>query len=124
LIDCLNKIKNDLFGPLLFPYWNNVAICGGYVLDLIYNTSTSSDIDMYIYGVKTQTLVNTIADYIVKAIDGTTIHETKGVLTLKAKNGKTVQIINTSNKNSISEIINTFDLSNICKNNIHDKCSV
>jgi hypothetical protein len=114
MIDCLNKIKNDLFDPLTFQHWNNVAICGGYVLDLLYNTTSSSDIDIYIYNTKSQTLVNTIADKITSLIKGDILYETKGVLTLRGSNGKHVQIINTSNRNTLSDILTNFDLS-ICR---------
>lgn len=114
MIDCLNKIKKDLFDPLTFQYWNNVAICGGYVLDLLYNTTSSSDIDIYIYNTKSQTLVNTIADTITSLIKGEVIYETKGVLTLRGANGKHVQIINTSNRNQLNDILSNFDLS-ICR---------
>src|SRR5947207_15798665 len=72
MVECLNKIKNDLFDPLTFKYWENVAICGGYALDLLYGINTSSDIDVYIYGVKSQGLVDTIAETITKAINGST----------------------------------------------------
>ena len=114
MIKCLNKIKNELFDPLTFKYWNNVVICGGYVLDLLYNIEKSSDVDLYIYKVKDQSTIDEIANYIIRLTKGKVIHESKGVMTIRTKNNKSVQIINTGNKQSISDILNKFDI-NICK---------
>ena len=46
MIVVLKRIRQDLFDPMLFEHWNNVAIRGGYVLDLLYYTTVSLDIDI------------------------------------------------------------------------------
>lgn len=111
MIKILNKIKCDLFDPMAFPYWNCVAICGGFIIDCLYNIDYSSDIDLYIYNVRQQSKIDTIASTITQLINGTIVCETKGVMTLKgSKSNKKVQIINTTNKSSIQEILDTFDI--------------
>jgi hypothetical protein len=114
MIKCLNKIKIDLFDPLTFKYWKHVIIAGGYVLDLLYDIKKSSDIDFYIYNVKEQLMIDEIANYIIRLLNGKMIHETKGVMTIKTKNGKSVQIINAGNRQNIADVLNKFDI-DICK---------
>lgn len=114
MLGIAKRVKTDLFDPTQFNYWANVAICGGYVLDLIFGTEYSSDIDMYIYNVKSQEKVDAIAQSITKLVGGKTTFESKSVLTLTAKNGNKVQIINTSQHPSIESIITRFDI-NPCK---------
>lgn len=114
MISIYRRIKKDLFDPLKFEYWGNVAICGGYATDLFYMTNNSSDIDIYIFGIKNQNKIDEIVKNIIKLVSGEITFETKAVMTLKTKSRKSVQIINTSNLHSIKNILASFDI-NICK---------
>lgn len=114
MISIIKKINVELFDPINFKYWNNVVISGGYVVDLLFETNNSSDIDVYIYNLKSQSMIDTIASTITRLVSGVIVCETKGVMTIRTKTGKKMQIINTGNKKTVSEILDNFDL-NMCK---------
>ena len=109
----IGRVATDLFLPSQFKFWDNVAIAGGYVIDLLFNSTTSSDIDLFVYNTNTDQ-VKKIAEVIISLLKRPSmICETKAVRTVKA-NGKTIQIINGSSFSDLNEVLDSFDL-NCCK---------
>lgn len=109
LLNVIQKVSAELFPVLEYKYWDNTVICGGYALDLLYGTNHSTDIDIYIYNTKDKNhLTKKISQEIIKMSHGNIVYETAAVITFTTK-GKQVQIINSSSKKSIDEIVETFD---------------
>jgi hypothetical protein len=114
MIRVLKKITNNLFDPMQFNHWDNVCIAGGYVVDLLFDLDVSSDVDLYIYGTKKQSTIDQIAKNVIDLTGGKIVCETKGVMTLRTKKGRSVQVINATHRNSIEEILEGFDIE-VCK---------
>jgi hypothetical protein len=113
MLRVLNRVSTELFDVFKFNHWNNVIISGGYALDLLLETNTGDDIDMFIYNANKE-LISSIYQQIVSLTGGKVLYETGAVVTLTSNKGKKVQIINASGKKTPEEVIRQFDI-NPCK---------
>jgi hypothetical protein len=113
MLKVLQRVSNELFDVFKFKYWHNVIISGGYVLDLLFDTNTGDDIDMFIYNANKET-ISAIYKQITTLTKGTVDYETGAVVTLNTKTGKKLQLINTTNKTTAEEVVSQFDI-NPCK---------
>jgi hypothetical protein len=113
MLKVINRVSRDLFDVFKFNYWDNVVISGGYALDLLFDTNTSNDIDLFIYNAD-KDLIKNIYEQVIKLTKGKVIRENKAVVTLSTSQDKKVQIVNSSDKKTPEEVVAQFDI-NPCK---------
>ena len=102
MMNVQKRVSIDLFDIYAFKHWSNVIIAGGYALDLLKNTTTSSDIDLFIYNANKEQIKNIFTDVLALS-KGTIETEFGAVVTIISSKGKKIQLINTSSKKTISQ---------------------
>ena len=69
MLEVMRNVSRDLFDIVKFEYWGNVVIAGGYAMDLLLNTNTSDDIDIFIYNAD-KDLIDKIYSHVVHLSGG------------------------------------------------------
>jgi hypothetical protein len=114
MLRVMRSVSRDLFDMFKFDYWSNVVIAGGYAMDLLLNTNTSDDIDMFIYNAD-KDLIDKIYNQVMHLTGGKVVYENGAVVTLAVNSTrKKIQVINSSDRKTPQEVVDCFDL-NCCK---------